>query len=62
MALKSAMMPVPRRLSASCGVCVELFLLSKDFFHDAGVFDDLEGVYLAKDGDYVRLSAKEPLE
>ncbi|MEG1857178.1 MAG: DUF3343 domain-containing protein [Pseudoflavonifractor sp.] len=43
------LMPVPRRLSASCGTCVRFALP----FEPAMADEDLDGVYESRDGDYV---------
>ena len=43
------MMPVPRRLSASCGTCVRFTLpFSEEIMAD----EDLDGVYAAENGGY----------
>lgn len=44
----AAMMPVPRKLSASCGTCVRF---SRPFQPD-WVNEDLDAVYTARDGTY----------
>ena len=44
----AVMMPVPRKLSASCGTCVK-FSLS---FDQAWANEDLDAVYLHEAGDY----------
>lgn len=49
---KPMLMPVPRKLSSSCGTCVK-FLLDTDLkeFIDSGLFDeDLDTIYQV-DGD-----------
>ena len=43
------MMPVPRCLSASCGVCVEAELPSPEMIPGA---EDLEKIYLHQNGEY----------
>ena len=43
------MMPVPRRVSASCGTCVRFTLpFSEEIMAD----EDLDGVYAAENGGY----------
>ena len=43
------MMPVPRKLSASCGTCVRFTLpFSEEIMAD----EDLDGVYAAENGGY----------
>ena len=44
----AVMMPVPRKLSASCGTCVQFSLP----FDPAWADEDLEAVYLHADGNY----------
>ena len=44
----AVMMPVPRKLSASCGTCVQFSLP----FDPAWADEDLEAVYLHADGSY----------
>ena len=44
----AVMMPVPRKLSASCGTCVKFSLP----FDHAWADEDLEAVYLHEEGDY----------
>lgn len=44
----AVMMPVPRKLSASCGTCVKFFLP----FDQAWADEDLDAVYLHEAGDY----------
>ena len=46
--IQARMMPVPRRLSASCGTCVQFSLP----FDPAWADEDLEAVYLHADGNY----------
>lgn len=51
---KPMLMPVPRKLSSSCGTCVK-FLLEEDIeqFVQSGIFDeDVDTVYLAEDDSY----------
>ena len=51
---KPMLMPVPRKLSSSCGTCVKFFLDSdiQQFVH-SGVFDeDVDTVYLVPDDNY----------
>lgn len=51
---KPMLMPVPRKLSSSCGTCVK-FELDTDIqeFAASGIFDeDLDTVYLVQDGTY----------
>lgn len=44
----AVMMPVPRKLSASCGTCVRFFLP----FVEEMASEDLDGVYACGGGDY----------
>ena len=44
----AVMMPVPRKLSASCGTCVKFFLP----FDQAWANEDLDAVYFHEAGDY----------
>ena len=44
---QAQMMPVPRALSASCGVCVRFSL---PFDQNLMASEDLEGVFLEKEG------------
>ena len=51
---KPMLMPVPRKLSSSCGTCVK-FLLKEDIeqFVQSGIFDeDVDTVYLVEDDSY----------
>ena len=51
---KPMLMPVPRKLSSSCGTCVK-FLLEEDIeqFVQSGIFDeDVDTVYLVEDDSY----------
>ncbi len=43
------MMPVPRRLSASCGTCVRFSL---PFDPSQMADEDLDGIYVSDGGDY----------
>ena len=47
--VKAAMMPVPRKLSASCGTCVRF---TRPFDPAALSDDDLEAVYAVEAGGY----------
>ncbi len=47
----AVMMPVPRKLSASCGTCVKF---SRPF-EEGWVDEDLEGVYAVKDGGFEQI-------
>ena len=49
------MMPVPRKLSASCGTCVKFFLP----FDPAWADEDLDGVYLREGETYQLLFENE---
>ena len=44
----AVMMPVPRKLSASCGTCVKFFLP----IDPTWAYEDLEAVYLQAEGNY----------
>lgn len=51
---KPMLMPVPRKLSSSCGTCVKFVLNSdiQEFVH-SGIFDeDVDTVYLVQDDNY----------
>lgn len=51
---KPMLMPVPRKLSSSCGTCVK-FLLDGDIqeFVQSGIFDeDVDTVYLVENDEY----------
>ena len=52
---EAVMMPVPRKLSASCGTCVKFFLP----FDPAWADEDLDGVYLHKGETYQLLFENE---
>ena len=47
--IEARMMPVPRCLSASCGVCVEVELPSPGIIFSA---EDMEKIYLHQNGEY----------
>lgn len=49
--VKSAQMPVPRKLSSSCGTCVRFFAEDITFVKEAGVHEDMEGCYLVNGKD-----------
>ena len=51
----AVMMPVPRKLSASCGTCVKFFLP----FDPAWADEDLDGVYLREGETYQLLFENE---
>jgi len=51
--IKAKMMPVPRRLSASCGVCVEVELPSPELIRGA---EDREKIYLHLNGEYQEIT------
>lgn len=49
------LMPVPRKLSSSCGTCVKFFLDSdiQQFVHSrASLIEDVDTVYLVQDDNY----------
>jgi len=55
--VSSKMMPVPRKLSSSCGTCVKFEAENHDFFE---IDEDLEGCYLIAGKDvYTQLFASE---
>ena len=47
-------MPVPRKLSSSCGTCVKFFLDSdiQQFVHSDVFDEDVDTVYLVQDDNY----------
>ncbi len=47
--ITAQMMPVPRSLSASCGVCIRFTAETPDSAHGA---EDLDALYLETDGAY----------
>ena len=49
---KGIMMPVPRVLSASCGVCIKFDSIDEI---DFSKFDDLSEVYLQENGEYKQI-------
>ena len=44
-------MPVPRKVSSSCGSCVRFTAETEAAFHT----EDVEGIYLAQDDGYIQL-------
>ena len=52
---QAVMMPVPRKLSASCGTCVRFFLP----FDTAWVDEDLDSVYAVQGQDFQLLIQNE---
>jgi len=51
------MMPVPRRLSASCGTCVMFEIPNPDFM--PLLVEDTEEVFRVEEGEYIRVYAHE---
>lgn len=43
-------MPVPRKVSSSCGSCVRFTAESESAFHT----EDVEGMYIAQDDSYIQ--------
>lgn len=52
--MKPQFMPVPRKLSSSCGTCVRFTLENGNVLEYAGKMDqeDLDKIYLVEEGNY----------
>lgn len=61
-AMKPIFMPVPRKLSSSCGTCVK-FLLDSDiekFSQERIQDEDLDKVYIAENEEYIPVYENRP--
>ncbi len=54
--IKYRMMPVPRKLSSSCGTCVRFFSDDIEFSKNS---DDIEGLYKIENNDYITIFINE---
>jgi hypothetical protein len=54
--IPSKMMPVPRKLSSSCGTCVKFEAQSPEFIGGISDREDFEALYLADGDEYRKLN------